>query len=344
MVEERRSLVSGNWKMHEDHLESVKLVQGIAALLSVKHLPPGREVSIHPPFTSLRSVQIALDECHVPLALGAQTCHYEDEGAFTGEVSAAMLKKLDVSYVITEHSERRTHEGETDALVRSKIDAILSHQMTPILCVGETLAVRDAGQAFEHVKRQVASALSGRSSDTVGSVVVAYEPLWAIGAGGDGERRRRRDDVPGDPRRDRASRRRKCCGLDPPPVRGFGDARDRRGIARGGERGRAAHRRSEPRRRPVRGDSTSDLLNIAMDSRPTLRTPANGNGAWCSSNDHRRRSPSRATCARLSFLLADEVVLEIRRNVPKPDAALPVVIPDHRDRCRRTGEESALVS
>ena len=183
MVEERRSLVSGNWKMHEDHLESVKLVQGIAALLSVKHLPLGREVSIHPPFTSLRSVQIAVDECHVPLALGAQTCHYEDEGAFTGEVSAAMLKKLDVSYVITGHSERRTHEGETDALVRSKIDAILSHQMTPILCVGETLAVRDAGQAFEHVKRQVASALSGRSSDTVGSVVVAYEPLWAIGAG-----------------------------------------------------------------------------------------------------------------------------------------------------------------
>src|ERR1039458_6895353 len=102
----------------------VKLVQGIAALLSVKHLPLGREVSIHPPFTSLRSVQIALDECHVPLALGAQTCHYEDEGAFTGEVSAAMLKKLDVSYVITGHSERWAHEGETDALVRAKIEAI----------------------------------------------------------------------------------------------------------------------------------------------------------------------------------------------------------------------------
>ena len=87
--------------MHEDHLESVKLVQGIAALLSVKHLPLGREVSIHPPFTSLRSVQIALEECRVPLALGAQTCHYEDEGAFTGEVSAAMLKKLDVSYAVS---------------------------------------------------------------------------------------------------------------------------------------------------------------------------------------------------------------------------------------------------
>jgi triosephosphate isomerase len=183
MVEERHSLVSGNWKMHEDHLESVKLVQEIAALLGVTQLPPGREMSIHPPFTSLRSVQIALDEGHVPLALGAQTCHYEDEGAFTGEVSAVMLGKLHVSYVIAGHSERRTHEGETDALVRSKIDAILSHQMTPILCVGETLAVRDAGQAFEYVKHQVASALSGRSSDTVGSVVVAYEPLWAIGAG-----------------------------------------------------------------------------------------------------------------------------------------------------------------
>jgi hypothetical protein len=97
-----------------------------------------------------------------------------------------MLNKLDVSYVITGHSERRTHEAETDGLVRSRIDAILSHQMTPILCVGETLAVPDAGQAFEHVKRQVASALSGRSSDTLGRVVVANEPLSGNRRGGDG--------------------------------------------------------------------------------------------------------------------------------------------------------------
>ena len=183
MVDERRTLVSGNWKMHENHLEALKLVRDLAALFRETSAPEGREVSIHPSFTSLGTVQIALESKRIPLALGAQSCHHEDEGAFTGEVSPAMLAKLNVAYVIAGHSERRARYGETDALVRSKVDAILDHQMTPILCVGESLAERQAEHAFEFVKQQVTAVLSNRSAESVANVVVAYEPLWAIGAG-----------------------------------------------------------------------------------------------------------------------------------------------------------------
>jgi triosephosphate isomerase len=183
MSDERCTLVSGNWKMHKDHLEALKLVRDLAALFRVTRAPEGREVSVHPPFTSLRTVQIALESEHIPLALGAQNCHYEDEGAFTGEVSATMLAKMNVAYVIAGHSERRARYGETDALVRSKVDAILAHQMTPILCVGESLEERQAEHAFEFVKQQVTAVLSNRSAESVANVVVAYEPLWAIEAG-----------------------------------------------------------------------------------------------------------------------------------------------------------------
>jgi triosephosphate isomerase len=183
MSDERCTLVSGNWKMHKDHLEALKLVRDLAALFRVTRAPEGREVSVHPPFTSLRTVQIALESEHIPLALGAQNCHYEDEGAFTGEVSATMLAKMNVAYVIAGHSERRARYCETDALVRSKVDAILAHQMTPILCVGESLEERQAEHAFEFVKQQVIAVLSNRSAESVANVVVAYEPLWAIGAG-----------------------------------------------------------------------------------------------------------------------------------------------------------------
>jgi triosephosphate isomerase len=179
----RVTLVSGNWKMNENHFEALKLVQELAALLRASGVPAGREVSIHPSFTSLRTVQTAVETDHVPVALGAQNCHFEDRGAFTGEVSAEMLAKLNVSYVIAGHSERRTYFGETDLLVRRKVDAILAHGMRPIVCVGETLDERSAGEAFSRVTHQVAEVLSGRSGEVVGGVVVAYEPLWAIGTG-----------------------------------------------------------------------------------------------------------------------------------------------------------------
>ena len=183
MTAKRSKLISGNWKMYENHYESIKLVQELAALLHAQGVPKSREVSIHPPFTSIRSVQTAVESDHLPLALGAQTCHFEDHGAFTGEVSAEMLAKLGVSLVIAGHSERRKMSGETDEIVRRKVDAILRHAMRPILCVGESMVERGEGRAQEVVARQLRAVLEDRSTEQVSTCVIAYEPLWAIGTG-----------------------------------------------------------------------------------------------------------------------------------------------------------------
>ncbi|MGA3352853.1 MAG: triose-phosphate isomerase [Acidimicrobiales bacterium] len=179
----RRVLVSGNWKMNHTHYEAIQVVQKLAALLRAAPLAEDTDLSLHPSFTSLRSVQTALESDSVPIALGAQTCHFQDSGAFTGEVSAEMLAKLSVRYVIVGHSERRALFGETDDIVRLKLDAILRHAMTPILCVGETLEQREAGVAEETVSRQLTAALEERSPEAFASIVVAYEPIWAIGTG-----------------------------------------------------------------------------------------------------------------------------------------------------------------
>jgi triosephosphate isomerase len=179
----RRVLVSANWKMHHNHYESIQFVQKMAALLRAGGVPEGRELSLHPPFTSLRSVQSAVESDRVPVSLGAQTCHQQDRGAFTGEVSAEFLAKLGVGYVIAGHSERRAQAGETDEIVRLKVDAVLRHSMTPLLCVGETLAEREAGEAEERVATELEAALGGRKGSEVAAMVVAYEPIWAIGTG-----------------------------------------------------------------------------------------------------------------------------------------------------------------
>jgi len=176
-------IVSGNWKMREDHVEALKLVQTLGSLLHGSGLPKGQEVSIHPPFTSLRTVQTAIESDRVPVALGAQTCHVDDSEPCTGEVSAEMLARLHVSYVIAGHSERRARCGETDEIVRSKLDAIYRHGMRPILCVGETLAERQDGSAPAKVRRQLVAALGGRPAQAVAAAVIAYEPIWAIGTG-----------------------------------------------------------------------------------------------------------------------------------------------------------------
>jgi len=176
-------LVSGNWKMNENHFEALKLIQELSAQLRSGGLPEGCEVSIHPPFTSLRTVQTAVETDRVPLSLGAQTCHQADRGAFTGEVSADMLAKLNVVYVLAGHSERRQHCGESDEVVAAKVDAIVRHGMRPIVCVGETADERADGQAASRVREQVAAAFVGRSPAVVASAVVAYEPIWAIGTG-----------------------------------------------------------------------------------------------------------------------------------------------------------------
>jgi triosephosphate isomerase len=179
----RELLISGNWKMNHTHFEAIQFVQTVAALIRATPLRPGRAVSLHPPFTALRSVQTALESDSVPVALGAQNCHDADKGAFTGEVSAEMLAKLNVRYVIVGHSERRQLFGETDEQVRAKLDAVLRQSMTPIVCVGELLGEREAGEARAKVTAQLEGVLAGRSSAGVAGLVIAYEPIWAIGTG-----------------------------------------------------------------------------------------------------------------------------------------------------------------
>jgi triosephosphate isomerase len=175
-------LVSGNWKMHHDHLEAIATVQRLLYRLEPKDYE-ATEVGIHPPFTAIRSVQVLLDQDGPPLRLGAQNCHWEPKGAFTGEVSAPMLAKLGVSYVIVGHSERRLLFGETDEIVRAKLGAVWREGMTPILCVGETEGERDKGLTREKVTSQVRAALEGTNAGLASRLVIAYEPIWAIGTG-----------------------------------------------------------------------------------------------------------------------------------------------------------------
>jgi len=178
----RKPLISANWKMHHNHYESIQVIQKLAYLVTKDDFT-AVDVSIHPPFTDLRSLQTLIDADDLQFSLGAQHCHWEDNGAFTGEISPLFLSKLNVSYVICGHSERRELFGETDAMVQSKISAIQKNGMTPILCVGETLAEREAGLTTTKVLGQLRNALANRNADQVKSMVIAYEPIWAIGTG-----------------------------------------------------------------------------------------------------------------------------------------------------------------
>ena len=168
--------------MHQNHFEAIQCVQKLSYLVGkddVKEV----DVSIHPPFTDIRSVQTVIEGDEMPFALGAQHCHWEEKGAYTGEVSPAFLAKLGVQYVICGHSERRELFGETDEMVAKKVAAILQHGMTPIMCCGETLEEREAGQTESKVLGQVRAGLAGRKKDQIASMVIAYEPIWAIGTG-----------------------------------------------------------------------------------------------------------------------------------------------------------------
>jgi triosephosphate isomerase (TIM) len=181
-AEPRRPLISGNWKMHHTHLDAIQLVQKLSYQLAGDDYDV-LDVSVHPAFTALRSVQTVLDADRIPVLLGAQHCHWEEKGAYTGEVSPAMLAKLNVSFVIAGHSERREIFGETDEWVNKKVKAILAQGMTPILCVGETLDEREAGGTDDKVVGQVKADLDGVSAAQVAGMVIAYEPIWAIGTG-----------------------------------------------------------------------------------------------------------------------------------------------------------------
>ncbi len=178
----RKPLISGNWKMHHNHFEAISTVQKLSYLLHQDDFDVV-DVSVHPPFTDLRSIQTVLEADDIDIALGAQHCHWEEKGAFTGEVSPAFLAKLNVSYVIAGHSERRELFGETDEMVNKKAKAILQLGMTPIVCCGETLAEREAGGTEDKVAGQVRAGLAGISAEQVAGLVIAYEPIWAIGTG-----------------------------------------------------------------------------------------------------------------------------------------------------------------
>ena len=178
----RKPIIAGNWKCYHHHLTALQVVQKLSYLLEPADYDV-TEVVVCPAFTALRTVQTTIQSDRMKILLGAQNVYWEPEGAFTGEVSAPMLAKLDVSYVIVGHSERRQLFGETDEWVNRKAKAVLANGMVPIVCVGETLEQREAGETDGHVASQVRAGFAGIDPADVGRCVIAYEPIWAIGTG-----------------------------------------------------------------------------------------------------------------------------------------------------------------
>jgi triosephosphate isomerase (TIM) len=183
---ERRPIIAANWKMHKTHLEAIQAVQKLSYLLDQDDADRV-EVVICPPFTALRSVETLMASDKLPYGLGAQNVYPEDKGAFTGEVSPPMLSALKVDYVIVGHSERRQLFGEDDLVVNKKVRAVIRHGMTPILCVGETLEERDAGGTETIVAGQIRRGVDKVEAVDAATMVVAYEPIWAIGTGRNAE-------------------------------------------------------------------------------------------------------------------------------------------------------------
>lgn len=182
MASSRKPLIAGNWKMNLNHLEAIGLVQKLAASLPAKYFDKV-DVTVIPPFTDIRSVQTVVDGDKLLFTYGAQDVSAHDSGAYTGEISGAFLAKLGCTYVVVGHSERRTFHAETDEIVLAKTKAALKHELTPIVCIGEGLEVREAGDHVAYNVAQLKGSLAGLSADEITKVVVAYEPVWAIGTG-----------------------------------------------------------------------------------------------------------------------------------------------------------------
>jgi triosephosphate isomerase len=182
MASARTPLMAGNWKMNLNHLEAIALVQKLAFMLRSEDYD-AVEVAVLPPFTDLRSVQTLVDGEKLRIVYGAQDVSTHDNGAFTGEISGAQLAKLGCTYVVVGHSERRQFHAETDEIVAAKVAAARRHGLVPIVCVGEDLDVRQQGLHLEVVLSQLDGATDGLSSEAVAELVVAYEPVWAIGTG-----------------------------------------------------------------------------------------------------------------------------------------------------------------
>ncbi len=178
----RKPLIAGNWKMNLNHFEAIALVQKIAFSLPDKYFDKV-DVTVIPPFTDLRSVQTLVDGDKLRLTYGAQDLSQHDSGAYTGEISGAFLAKLGATFVVVGHSERRTYHHEDDALVAAKAQAAFKHGLIPIVCIGEQLEVREAGDHVEFCVNSLRGSLAGLSAEQIGRAVIAYEPVWAIGTG-----------------------------------------------------------------------------------------------------------------------------------------------------------------
>jgi triosephosphate isomerase (TIM) len=178
----RKPLIAGNWKMNLNHFEAIALVQKIAFALPDKYYDKV-DVTVIPPFTDLRSVQTLVDGDKLRLTYGAQDLSQHDSGAYTGDISGVFLAKLGCSFAVVGHSERRTYHNEDDALVAAKAAAALRNDLTPIVCIGEHLEIREAGEHVSHCENQLRGSLAGLSPAQISSVVIAYEPVWAIGTG-----------------------------------------------------------------------------------------------------------------------------------------------------------------
>jgi triosephosphate isomerase len=178
----RKPLMAGNWKMNLNHLEAIAVAQKLVYGLEDKDYD-AVDVAVIPPFTDIRSIQTLVDGDRLRLLYGAQDLSPENSGAFTGDISGAMLAKLGCTFVVIGHSERRAIHQESDALINRKITAALAHELTPIFCVGEELAIRESGAHVSHVIRQIRAGLEGFTKPELKKIVIAYEPVWAIGTG-----------------------------------------------------------------------------------------------------------------------------------------------------------------
>ena len=180
----RKPLIAGNWKMNLNHIEAVTLVQKLAWTLDDANFDFDKtEVAVFPPFTDIRSVQSLIEGDKFRIEYGGQDISAHDSGAYTGEISGSFLAKLNAAYVLVGHSERRTYHGETDEVCAAKVQAAYRHEITPVLCVGEGLDIREAGNHVTYTLEQLRGSISGLTAEQAKSLVIAYEPVWAIGTG-----------------------------------------------------------------------------------------------------------------------------------------------------------------
>jgi triosephosphate isomerase len=180
IIEMRKPFIAGNWKMNMTHLQAVSFMQDLEYKYNNKN---NCEVAVCPPATALRSVKTIIDSDNLDIKLGAQNMYYESSGAFTGEISSEMLKALGVEYVIIGHSERREYFGETNKSVNKKVNAAFNTGLKPIMCIGESLKIRESGEAEEFVLNQLEECLAGIGKENIVELTIAYEPIWAIGTG-----------------------------------------------------------------------------------------------------------------------------------------------------------------